>query len=187
MPATVDIFGKTNTSFVPFLLPHLDERRFLGYNIRKEERRGKMEEKEKTSGILRHIALFLLLYTLLSFAASLASSAGDTLLWFCLHILSYLLPGVLLMRTQQKNGVVPKRPTGNFRAALPLFPILLAAMIFLSSLTALLLGAFGIANMWFAIFADVGVMILAVLNAIRCMFPTRPRHIGDGSCVSVPM
>lgn len=33
----------------------------------------------------------------------------------------------------------------------------------------LVLGALGIANMWAAIFADVGVMILAVLNAIRCM------------------
>ncbi len=32
------------------------------------------------------------------------------------------------------------------------------------------LGALGIANMWFAIFADVGVMILAVLNAIRALF-----------------
>ncbi len=34
----------------------------------------------------------------------------------------------------------------------------------------LLLGAVGIANMWFAIFADVGVMVLAVLNAIRAMY-----------------
>lgn len=34
----------------------------------------------------------------------------------------------------------------------------------------LLLGAFGIANMWLAIFADVGVMVLAVLNAIRALF-----------------
>jgi len=34
----------------------------------------------------------------------------------------------------------------------------------------LLLGAVGIANMWLAIFADVGVMILAVLNAIRAMY-----------------
>ncbi|WP_432626423.1 heavy metal translocating P-type ATPase [Brotaphodocola sp.] len=33
----------------------------------------------------------------------------------------------------------------------------------------LVLGAFGIANMWFAIFADVGVMILAILNAIRAL------------------
>ena len=37
-------------------------------------------------------------------------------------------------------------------------------------LACLLLGALGIANMWVAIFADVGVMVLAVLNAIRCMF-----------------
>ncbi|MGI6053494.1 MAG: heavy metal translocating P-type ATPase [Clostridium sp.] len=35
------------------------------------------------------------------------------------------------------------------------------------------LGAVGIANMWFAIFADVGVMVLAVLNAIRAL------HTGD--------
>ena len=34
----------------------------------------------------------------------------------------------------------------------------------------LLLAAVGIANMWIAIIADVGVMILAVLNAIRCLF-----------------
>jgi Cd2+/Zn2+-exporting ATPase len=30
--------------------------------------------------------------------------------------------------------------------------------------------AFGAANMWIAIFADVGVMVLSVLNAIRAMF-----------------
>lgn len=34
----------------------------------------------------------------------------------------------------------------------------------------LILGAVGMANMWFAIFADVGVTVLAVLNAFRCMF-----------------
>ena len=34
----------------------------------------------------------------------------------------------------------------------------------------LILGAVGIANMWFAIFADVGVMVIAVLNAIRALF-----------------
>ena len=33
----------------------------------------------------------------------------------------------------------------------------------------LLLGAVGIANMWVAIFADVGVMVIAVLNAIRAL------------------
>ena len=37
-------------------------------------------------------------------------------------------------------------------------------------LVCLLLGAIGFANMWTAIFADVGVMILAVLNAIRALF-----------------
>ena len=34
----------------------------------------------------------------------------------------------------------------------------------------LILGALGLANMWLAVFADVGVMILAVLNAIRALF-----------------
>ena len=37
-------------------------------------------------------------------------------------------------------------------------------------LLCLLLGAIGVANMWLAIFADVGVMVLAVLNAIRALF-----------------
>ena len=37
-------------------------------------------------------------------------------------------------------------------------------------LICLALGALGIANMWLAIFADVGVMILAVLNAVRALF-----------------
>ena len=40
-------------------------------------------------------------------------------------------------------------------------------------LLCLLLGALGIANMWAAIFADVGVMVLAVLNAIRALFTDR--------------
>ena len=37
-------------------------------------------------------------------------------------------------------------------------------------LLCLLLGALGIANMWLAIFADVGVMVLCVLNAVRALF-----------------
>ena len=36
-------------------------------------------------------------------------------------------------------------------------------------LVCLLLGALGLANMWAAIFADVGVMVIAVLNAIRAL------------------
>ena len=39
----------------------------------------------------------------------------------------------------------------------------------------LLLGALGVANMWYAIFADVGVTVLAVLNAMRTM------HVKDYS------
>ena len=37
-------------------------------------------------------------------------------------------------------------------------------------LICLVLGAAGIANMWLAIFADVGVMVIAVLNAVRSLF-----------------
>ena len=40
-------------------------------------------------------------------------------------------------------------------------------------LVCLVLGALGVANMWLAIFADVGVMVLAVLNAIRALFVKR--------------
>ncbi len=40
----------------------------------------------------------------------------------------------------------------------------------------LLLGAFGIANMWLAIFADVGVMIIAVLNAIRLLIKSSEKQ-----------
>ena len=36
-------------------------------------------------------------------------------------------------------------------------------------LVCLILGAFGIANMWLATFADVGVMVIAVMNAMRCL------------------
>lgn len=42
-------------------------------------------------------------------------------------------------------------------------------MALLIKFACLVLGAFGIANMWFAVFADVGVMVLAVLNAIRAL------------------
>ena len=38
-------------------------------------------------------------------------------------------------------------------------------------LVILLLGALGLADMWIAVFGDVGVLILAILNALRCMAP----------------
>ena len=40
-------------------------------------------------------------------------------------------------------------------------------------LACLALVALGLAGMWLAIFADVGVMILAVLNAVRALFVTK--------------
>ena len=38
----------------------------------------------------------------------------------------------------------------------------------------LVLGALGLVNMWMAVFADVGVMLLAVLNAMRAMRVRKP-------------
>ena len=48
-----------------------------------------------------------------------------------------------------------------------IFVNLISRAFFMS--TPLILGALGIANMWIAIFADVGVMVIAVLNAIRAL------------------
>ena len=45
----------------------------------------------------------------------------------------------------------------------------------------LILGALGIANMWMAIFADVGVMIIAVLNAIRTLFVKNLEETGKSA------
>ena len=49
-------------------------------------------------------------------------------------------------------------------------PSLIHRLTGATKLVCLVLAAFGVANMWIAIIADVGVMILAVLNAIRCLF-----------------
>ena len=40
----------------------------------------------------------------------------------------------------------------------------------------LLLGALGFANMWIAVFGDVGVMIIAILNAMRAMKAKKPKE-----------
>lgn len=40
----------------------------------------------------------------------------------------------------------------------------------------LILGALGMANIWFAVFADVGVMIIAVLNSMRALFIKAPNN-----------
>ena len=47
------------------------------------------------------------------------------------------------------------------------------AFALLVKFSCMALGAVGIANMWLAIFADVGVMVLAILNAIRALFVHR--------------
>ena len=40
----------------------------------------------------------------------------------------------------------------------------------------LILGIFGLANMWEAVFGDVGVTVLAVLNAMRALTPPSAQH-----------
>lgn len=47
-----------------------------------------------------------------------------------------------------------------------------------------MLGAFGVANMWKAVFADVGVALLAILNAMRVRTYSLP-HIGNDDVVQV--
>ena len=41
--------------------------------------------------------------------------------------------------------------------------------VFVAVIAVLVLGAFGLASMWLAVFADVGVAFLAILNAMRCL------------------
>ncbi|MDR2043676.1 MAG: HAD-IC family P-type ATPase [Clostridium sp.] len=50
----------------------------------------------------------------------------------------------------------------------------------------LILGALDIANMWTAIFADVGVMVLAVLNAVRCLWNGAGKRKGAVSSAKTP-
>ena len=66
----------------------------------------------------------------------------------------------------------PKKIAKAIRIAKKCLRIVHENLIFSISIKVLclILGAFGLANMWIAILADVGVMILAVLNAIRALF-----------------
>ena len=66
------------------------------------------------------------------------------------HIFLFSLPLLLGNVLQQLYNMVDSWTVGNFTGD-----------------TAL--AAVGIANMWLAVFADVGVAILAILNAMRCM------------------
>lgn len=66
----------------------------------------------------------------------------------------------------------PAKPVKAVRIARKCMRIVTQNIVFVLGvkIACLLLAASGIANMWLAMFADVGVMILAVLNALRCMF-----------------
>lgn len=102
-----------------------------------------MNSTEKTVNIPAHVALYLFLHTALTVAASYVTLPGISNSRLCLVILSYILPGWLAIYTMRRHGIVPQRPSGNLQAALPLFFILLAAMVFISSLTAWLMNIFG--------------------------------------------
>ena len=66
----------------------------------------------------------------------------------------------------------PRKISKAIRLSRKCLGIVRANIVFALGIKAacLLLGIFGIVNMWLAIFADVGVMVLAVLNALRAMF-----------------
>ena len=65
----------------------------------------------------------------------------------------------------------PRKVSGAVRIARKCMGIVRFNIVFAIGvkLTCLVLGAVGLANMWLAIFADVGVLILCVLNAMRCL------------------
>ena len=66
----------------------------------------------------------------------------------------------------------PRKISQAIRLSRKCLSIVRANIVFALGIKAacLLLGVFGIVNMWLAIFADVGVMVLAVLNALRAMY-----------------
>ena len=66
----------------------------------------------------------------------------------------------------------PKKPLKAEKIAKKCMRIITQNLVFVLGVKigCLILAASGIANMWIAMFADVGVMILAVMNSIRCMF-----------------
>ena len=65
----------------------------------------------------------------------------------------------------------PRKVAGAVRIARKCMGIVRANIVFAIGvkIICLILGAIGLANMWLAIFADVGVLILCVLNAMRCL------------------
>ena len=59
----------------------------------------------------------------------------------------------------------------NYKGFYPFLSVILSVNIIFALLVKgiiMILGIFGIANMWLAVFADVGVSVIAILNAMRC-------------------
>ena len=82
-------------------------------------------------------------------------------------------------KTASHMSAIPKAPNSSMAAFIPMantmfcmtMRIVMQNIVFAIGIKAamLLLGAFGIADMWEAVFADVGVTVLAVLNSLRAM------------------
>ena len=82
-------------------------------------------------------------------------------------------------KTANHMFAIPRAPSTRIRAFTPSakttfsFPMRIVKenVVFALGVKALILvlGALGIANMWFAVFGDVGVLIIAILNAVRAM------------------
>ena len=92
------------------------------------------------------------------------------IVWMLLFILAPML--LIIWYAFSKDGSFT---LANLTTALkdPIYMQVLLRSVwiaFKATVICLVLGAMGIANMWLAIFADVGVMIIAVLNAIRALF-----------------
>lgn len=102
-----------------------------------------MGETENTKGIPLHIALCLFIHTALVLAAPYITIPGISNSQLYIILLSYALPGALAVSFMRRRGIKHERPTGDLPSALPLFFILLAAMILLSTLTVWLMGIFG--------------------------------------------
>ena len=93
--------------------------------------------------------------------ASLLKFAAPSIIMMMFMSLYTIIDGIFISRFVGSNAL------SSLNIVYPIINIVFAIGI---KLLCLGLGAFGIANMWIAIFADVGVMIIAVLNAIRALF-----------------
>ena len=103
-----------------------------------------MNETHNRKSIPLYIAVCLFIHTALVLAAPYISIPGTSNSQFYIILLSYAFPGYLALSVKRRFGIRHERPTGGPLSALPLFFILLAAMILLSSLTAWLMELCGV-------------------------------------------